>query len=63
MMGRSDSELLEKATSLQRCLFMHNRIKFEGLHHQSIEWEKKRSGIIIGAHCNVYKLAHHIATF
>lgn len=62
MLGRSDSEQLEKAISLQRCLFTHNRIHFEELHRQSIEGEKKHFGIIIGTRRNGYELARRIAT-
>lgn len=62
MLGRSDSEQLEKAISLQRCLFTHNRIHYEELHREAIAREMKHFGIIISTRRNVYELARRIAT-
>ena len=62
MLGRNDSEQLEKAISLHRCLFTHNRIHYEKLHHQAVSGEKKHFGIIIGTRRNMYELARRIAT-
>ncbi len=36
MLGRNDTEQLQKAISLQRCLFTHNRIHYEELHRKAI---------------------------
>jgi hypothetical protein len=61
MLGHHDSEQLEKAISLQCCLFTHNRVHYELLHRKAIEEEKKHFGIIIGSRRNVYELARRIA--
>ena len=61
MLGRNDSEQLEKAISLQRCLFTHNRIHYEELHRSAISGEEKHFGIIIGTRRNAYELARRIA--
>ena len=61
MLGRDDPEQLEKAISLQRCLFTHNRIHYEELHRKAIAGGKKHFGIIIGSRRNMYELARRIA--
>ena len=62
MLGRDDPEQVDKATSLQRCLFTHNRLHYEELHREAIAGKKKHFGIIIGSRRNVYELARRIAT-
>lgn len=62
LLGYDDPEQLERAGSLGRCLFTHNRIHFEDLHRNYLERGKKHSGIIIGSRRNVYELARRIAT-
>ena len=62
MLGRDDPEQLDKAISLQRCLFTHNRIHYEDIHREAIAGGKKHFGIIIGTRRNVYELARRIAT-
>ena len=62
MLGRKDSEQLEKAILLQRCVFTHNRIHYEELHHKAIAEDRKHFGIVIGTRRNVYELARRIAT-
>jgi hypothetical protein len=61
MLGRDDTEQLEKAISLQRCLFTHNRIHYEGLQRKALAEEKKHFGIVIGSRRNAYELARRIA--
>jgi hypothetical protein len=61
MLERDDTEQLEKAISLQRCLFTHNRIHYQELHRKALAEEKKHFGIIIGSRRNVYELARRIA--
>jgi hypothetical protein len=61
MLGRKDAEQLEKAISLQRCLFTHNRIHYEELHRKAIAEGEKHFGIIIGSRRNVYELARRLA--
>ena len=55
-------EQVDKATSLQRCLFTHNRLHYEELHREAIAGKKKHFGIIIGSRRNVYESARRIAT-
>ena len=62
MLGRNDTEQLAKAVSLQRCLFTHNRVHYEGLQRQAVAQQKKHFGIIVGSRRNVYELARRIAT-
>lgn len=46
-LGKTDSEQLEFAASLGRCLVTHNRVDFERLHLQFIEEGREHCGIII----------------
>ncbi len=62
MLGHNDTEQLDKAISLHRCLFTHNRIHYEELHRKAISGEKKHFGVIIGTRRNIYELARRIAT-
>jgi predicted nuclease of predicted toxin-antitoxin system len=48
-LGKPDSEQLEFATSIGRCILTHNRLDFERLHLQYLEAGKQHFGIII--HC------------
>lgn len=46
-LGKTDSEQLEFAASLGRCLVTHNRVDFERLHLQFIEEGREHCGIIV----------------
>ncbi len=59
-LGKPDSEQLEFATSVGRCLLTHNRVDFERLHLQYIETGKQHSGIIIVPQKNAYEVAQRI---
>ncbi|MDJ0724629.1 MAG: DUF5615 family PIN-like protein [Prochloraceae cyanobacterium] len=45
-LGKTDSEQLEIASCLGRCLLIHNRVDFERLHLQYLNENKQHSGII-----------------
>ncbi|MDJ0903103.1 MAG: DUF5615 family PIN-like protein [Xenococcus sp. MO_188.B8] len=57
---KTDSEQLEFATSLGRCLLTHNRVDFERLHIQYMEQNKEHSGIVIVPQKNAYEVARRI---
>lgn len=59
-LGKTDSEQLEFATSLDRCILTHNRIDFERLHLQYMEENRGHSGIIIVPQRNAYEVAQRI---
>ena len=59
-LGKTDSEQLEFATSLGRCLLTHNRLDFERLHLQYMEQNKQHSGIVIVPQKNAYEVARRI---
>ncbi len=59
-LGKTDSEQLEIASSLNRCLVTHNRVDFERLHLQCINENKQHSGIIIVPQKNPYEVARRI---
>jgi predicted nuclease of predicted toxin-antitoxin system len=46
-LGKTDSEQLEFAASLDRCILTHNRVDFERLHSQYLEEGKPHSGIML----------------
>jgi predicted nuclease of predicted toxin-antitoxin system len=46
-LGKTDSEQLEFASSLRRCILTHNRVDFERLHLHFLEVGKEHCGIII----------------
>jgi hypothetical protein len=53
-LGKTDSEQLEFAVSLDRCILTHNHVDFERLHFQYIEMERQHSGIIVMPQKNAY---------
>ncbi len=59
-LGKTDSEQLEFANSLGRCILTHNRVDFEGLHLQYMEEKREHSGIIIVPQKNAYEVAQRI---
>jgi hypothetical protein len=61
MLGRSDSEQLNKAISLQRCILTHNRLHYEKLHSAAIAGGEQHFGIIIATRRDAYELARRIA--
>ena len=59
-LGKTDSEQLEFATSVGRCILTHNRVDFEWLHLQYIEENRQHSGIIVVPQKNPYEVAQRI---
>lgn len=59
-LGKTDSEQLEIATFLSRCLVTYNRVDFERLHIQYLNDNKPHSGIIIVPQKNPYEVARRI---
>ncbi|NJL52157.1 MAG: DUF5615 family PIN-like protein [Hydrococcus sp. SU_1_0] len=60
-LGKTDSEQLEFATSLGRCIMTHNRVDFERLHLRFVEGDRKHCGIIIVPQKNTYEVAQRIS--
>jgi predicted nuclease of predicted toxin-antitoxin system len=60
-LGKTDSEQLEFATSLGRCIVTHNRVDFERLHLQFMEEGKKHCGIIVVPQKNAYEVAQRVS--
>ena len=59
-LGKTDSEQLEIASSLSRCLLTHNRVDFEKLHLRYMDENKQHYGIIIVPQKNAYEVARRI---
>jgi predicted nuclease of predicted toxin-antitoxin system len=59
-LGKTDSEQLEFATSLGRCLLTHNRVDFERLHLQYMQEDRQHAGIIVIPQKNAYEVAQRI---
>jgi predicted nuclease of predicted toxin-antitoxin system len=59
-LGKTDSEQLEFATSLGRCLLTHNRVDFERLHLQYVEEERQHFGIIVVPQKDSHEVAQRI---
>jgi len=59
-LGRTDSEQLEFATSMGRCILTHNRVDFERLHIQYMEDNRQHCGIIVVPQKNGYEVAQRI---
>jgi predicted nuclease of predicted toxin-antitoxin system len=59
-LGKTDSEQLEFAASLGRCLVTHNRVDFERLHLQFIEEGREHCGIIIVPQKTAYEVAQRV---
>jgi Domain of unknown function (DUF5615) len=58
--GKTDSEQLEFATSLSRCIVTHNRVDFERLHLQFIGENREHRGIIVVPQKNAYEVAQRV---
>ena len=58
--GKTDSEQLEFAASLGKCILTHNRVDFERLHLQYMRENKQHSGIIVVPQKNAYEVARRI---
>jgi len=58
--GKTDSEQLEFATSMNRCILTHNRVDFERLHLQYFAENKQHCGIIIVPQKNAYEVAQRV---
>jgi Domain of unknown function (DUF5615) len=59
-LGKTDSQQLELAASLSRCIITHNRVDFERLHLEYIEEDKEHFGIIVVPQKNAYEVAQRI---
>jgi uncharacterized protein with PIN domain len=59
-LGKTDSEQLELATSMDRCILTHNRVDFERLHLQYVKENRQHSGIIVVPQKNAYEVARRI---
>lgn len=59
-LGKTDSEQLEFATSIGRCLLTHNRVDFERLHLQYMEENRQHGGIIVVPQKNAYEVARRV---
>jgi len=59
-LGKTDSEQLEFAASLGRCLVTHNRVDFERLHLQFIEEGREHCGIIVFPQKTAYEVVQRV---
>ncbi len=59
-LGKTDSEQLEFAVFLGRCLLTHNRVDFERLHLQYMQQDRQHAGIIVVPQKNAYEVAQRI---
>ena len=59
-LGKTDSEQLEFAAYLGRCLLTHNRVDFERLHLQYMQEGRQHAGIIVVPQKNAYEVAQRI---
>jgi predicted nuclease of predicted toxin-antitoxin system len=59
-LGKTDSEQLDFATSIGRCIVTHNRVDFERLHLRYIEENRQHCRIIIVPQKNAYEVAQRI---
>lgn len=59
-LGKTDSEQLEFAASLGRCLVTHNRVDFERLHLQFIEEGREHCGIIVVPQKSAYEVVQRV---
>lgn len=60
-LGKTDSEQLEFATSISRCIVTHNRVDFERLHLQFIEEDREHCGIIVVPQKSAYEVAQRVS--
>lgn len=60
-LGKTDSEQLEFATSISRCIVTHNRVDFERLHLQFIEEGREHCGIIVVPQKSAYEVAQRVS--
>jgi hypothetical protein len=61
MLGKSDSEQLAYAASVERCLLTHNRVDFERLHLQYVADGREHSGIIIAPKKSAYEIVQRVS--
>jgi predicted nuclease of predicted toxin-antitoxin system len=59
-LGKTDSEQLEFAASLGRCLVTHNWVDFERLHLQFIEEGREHCGIIVVPQKTAYEVVQRV---
>jgi predicted nuclease of predicted toxin-antitoxin system len=59
-LGKTDSEQLEFAASLGRCIVTHNRVDFERLHLQFIEEGREHCGIIVVPQKTAYEVVQRV---
>jgi predicted nuclease of predicted toxin-antitoxin system len=59
-LGKTDSEQLEFAASLGRCLVTHNRVDFERLHLQFTEEGREHCGIIVVPQKTAYEVVQRV---
>ena len=62
-LGKTDSEQLEFAASLGRCLVTHNRVDFERLHLQLIEEGREHCGIIVVPQKTAYEVVQRVGKY
>lgn len=59
-LDKTDSEQLEFATSIGRCILTHNRVDFERLHLQYLEADQQHFGIVVVPQKNAYEVAQRV---
>lgn len=61
MLGQDDSDQLEHATSVERCIVTHNRVHFEQLHRQYVATGQEHHGIVVAARRTPQEIARRLA--
>lgn len=59
-LGKTDSEQLELAIALKRCLVTHNRVDFERLNIQYLAENRRHFGIMVVPQKKAYEVAQRI---
>ncbi len=57
MLGKTDSEQLAFAASVERCILTHNRLDFDKLHTDYLTNHQTHAGIMIAKRRNAYEIA------
>lgn len=61
MLGKTDSEQLAFAASVERCILTHNRLDFDKLHTDYLTNHQTHAGIMIAKRRNAYEIAEWVA--
>ncbi|MBX3052501.1 MAG: DUF5615 family PIN-like protein [Caldilineaceae bacterium] len=60
MLGRLDSEQMQRAVTLGRAIVTHNRVDFEEIHANCVEQDVEHFGVIVAQRRDVYEIARRL---